>query len=224
MFPHLKFSENIIGKARLFGRVKSNQLSLSNKKNRQIHSEELLRKTNQLKADWINHISERDNQGLAPLDKDVEPVFLKINPSLLEDVSFDLEIFQIEIISQEDDGFIIGASLDNLKTLEDKIKTFGLARRGGEIMADFWEIIEGNRESWKPKHILSASLLEKWDTILDEQLYEVEVAVAFDKPIGKEPDTTKKGGPKRLEKYRAKLEKRDDFLMERQNHFERFVN
>lgn len=224
-FPHLKFSENLIGKARFSGGGNLHPESVRNKKFRQKYSQSLLVKTNQLKAEWLSHISERKNNGLAPLDEKIEPIFLKINPTLLEDLSFDLESFKIEIISQEDDGFIVGASLDNLITLEEKIRLFGKDERGGAKIADFWEIIEGDRESWKPKHILSAELFEKWNTILDNQTYYIEVAIAFAKPVAKEPDNTKKQGlESRKKKYREKLEKRDEHLMERQTHFEKFVN
>ena len=37
------------------------------------------------------------------------PVFLQINPDIIN-AQFDLETFGIEIISEEADGFIIGAS------------------------------------------------------------------------------------------------------------------
>jgi hypothetical protein len=224
-FPHLKFSENLIGKARFTGGGKSHPDSVINKNNRQQYSQSLLGKTNQLKSDWLSHISERNTQHLAPLDENIEPIFLKINPSLLEDLGFDLENFHIEIISQEDDGYIVGASLDNLKTLEEKIRLFAENKRGGGRIADFWEIIEGNRETWKPNHILSAELFEKWNTISETQIYQVEVAIAFAKPIAKEPDATKKKGLElRQKKYREKLEKRDELLMARQIHFEKFVD
>ncbi len=223
-FPHLKFSENLIGKARFIGGGKPHSDSLKNKNNRQGHSQTLLEKTNQIKTEWQNHITERKNLNLAPLDEKIEPIFLQINPSLLEDLSFHLESFQIEIISQEDDGFIIGASLDNLQTLEEKIQQFADNKSGSAKIADFWKIIEGNRETWKPKHVLSTELFGKWDTISDSLLYQVEVSIAFDKPIGKEPDANKKGGIKRLEKHRTKLAERDALLMERQSHFENFVN
>lgn len=142
----------------------------------------------------------------------------------MEDLGFDLESFRIEIISQEDDGFIVGASLDNLKTLEEKIKLFSKEERGGEKIADFWEIIDGNREFWRPKHILSAELFENWSTISELQTYQVEVAIAFTKPAPKEPDSTKKHGLKsRQKKYREKLEKREELLIKRQTHFEEFV-
>lgn len=223
-FPHLKFSENVIGKARFFGGGKTHDTTLRNKQNRKAYSEALLTNTSRIKTEWINHITQRSDQDLAPIDGNIQPIFLQINPSLLEDAGFDLESFQIEIVSQEENGFIIGASLDNLRTLEAKIQLFAQNQRGGGFVAEFWQIIAGNREAWKPQYILSDELFKNWKTISDTQIYQVEVAIAFDKPIGKEPDATKRGGGKRLEKFRAQLVERDALLMERQTHFENFVN
>jgi hypothetical protein len=223
-FPHLKFSENLLGKARLIGGGSPHSMSTFNKKNRQEVSRTFLLKTNKLNEKWQEHIADRENQNLAPLADNIEPIFLKINPSLLEDLWFNLEKYQIEIISQEEGGYIIGASLDNLKTLEDKIRLFSENKRGGGGIADFWEIVEGNRENWRPEHILSPELLKKWNTISDIEIYRIEVAIAFDKPIPAEPDSTKRGGPKRVQKYKDKILERDKLLLDRQLHFENFVN
>ncbi|MFP5437256.1 MAG: S8 family peptidase [Bacteroidia bacterium] len=221
-FPHLKFSENIVGRAR-FKTPTGAERSKENKENRQGHSQDLLRKTSVLSSEWINHVSERETLGFATLDENIQPIFLQINEALLSDFKFDLQSFGIEIISEEENGFIIGASLDNLRSLEEKIRDFVSAERGSGRIADLWQIIDGSREEWKPKHILSPELLEKWNTIDDFQTYNIEVSIAFDKPVGKEPDATKRGGQTRLKKYREKLIKRDEFLGKRQTHFEEFI-
>ena len=222
-FPHLKFSEKLVGRARINGGGGKNPITEKNKRNRQGHSQSLLGKTSTLNSEWTNHISEREALSLAPLDENIEPIFLKINPDLLTDVNFSLQNFGIEIISEEENGLIVGASLDNLRSLEDKIRGFIDTERGSGKIADLWEIIDGNREEWKPQRILSPELFEKWDIIEDNQVYGVEVSIAFDKPIGKEPDVTKQGGEARLRKYREQLIERDNLLEERQTHFENFV-
>jgi hypothetical protein len=223
-FPHLKFSENIIGRARFSGGSNANQKTNDNKQNRNVHSQQLLGNTNKLKSEWSNYLFERENLKLAPLNEEVKPIFLQINPDLLNDLKFDLQFLNIEIISEEDDGFIIGASLDNLKTLEEKILEFGDKIYGSEKVADLWQIVDGNREDWKPLHILSRELLNKWNTLNDNENYQIEVSVAFDKPIGKEPDSTKKGGENRLKKYNERLIERDRLYDEREEDFIRFIN
>lgn len=221
-FPHLKFVQKISGKPRFHGGGAENPITKDNKDNRQKHSDFLKRKTEKLKADWHNSFRSRKSEGLADIDENTTPIFLQINPELIN-AEFDLESFGIEIISEEDDGFIVGASFDNLKSLEEKISGFVTKKHKTGQIADFWEIIEGNREIWRPEHILSEQLFINWNKIQENEKYFVEVSVAFAKSIGKEPDITKKGGEKRFKKYQDKLIERDDLLFERQEHFDKFI-
>ncbi|MBN1181617.1 MAG: S8 family serine peptidase [Bacteroidales bacterium] len=221
-FPHLKFIQKITGKPRFPRGGSENPITRENKENRQVHGNFLKQKTGKLKSDWYNSIKKRQSEGLADIDENTTPIFLQINPDLIN-AQFDLESFGIEIISEEADGFIIGASYDNLKSLEEKINGFMSQEHGTGGIADFWKIIDGDRDIWKPEHILSEYLFSNWSKIQDAENYLVEVSVAFAKPIGKEPDASKQGGEARLKKYREDLIKRDDILAERQTHFEKFI-
>ena len=221
-FPHLKFIRKIAGKPRFHRGGAENPITRENKENRQVHGNFLKQKTSKIKSDWYNSIKNRQSEGLADIDENTAPIFLQINPDIIN-AEFDLESFGIEIISEEDDGFIIGASFDNLKSLEEKINGFFTKDHGTGGIADFWKIIDGDREIWKPKHILSEYLFSNWSKIQDRENYLVEVSVAFAKPIGKEPDASKQGGAARLKKYREDLINRDDLLTERQTHFEKFI-
>ncbi|NOU16265.1 MAG: S8 family peptidase [Bacteroidales bacterium] len=221
-FPHLKFIQKLTGKPRLQGGGGDNEITLQNKTNRQSHSDTLKRSTSKIKSEWEATIATRRTQGLAEIDVSTTPVFLQINPDIII-AEFDLESFGIEIISEEDNGFIIGASFDNLRSLEEKINGFVTEEHGSGKIAEFWQIIEGNNEVWKPEHVLSEYLLSQWPKIDDNKNYPLEVSIAFAKPIGKEPDITKRGGPKRLEAYEEKLLKREELSMERQTHFEAFI-
>ncbi len=222
-FPHLNFAQKIQGKPRFTGGGNPNAKSEYNKNNRPVHSAKLSGNTSNIKTNWSKSFTTRSNENLAEINEEVVPVFLQLNPELIIH-DFDLKSFGIEIISEEDDGFIIGASLDGLKSLEEKINGFINEEYGSGKIADLWQIIDGNREEWKPKHILSDELFEKWDDIQDDIEYELEVSIAFDRPMGKEPDPSKQGGQKRLEKYRSALIERDDLLIERENNFGAFIN
>lgn len=222
-FPHLKFIQKITGTPKLHGNGETNPQTLANKQNREGHSRFLKRSTNTLKTNWLGTIQERAELNLPPLDSDTIPVFLQINPDILTS-DFDLEKFGIEIISEENNGFIIGASFDGLQSLEQKINDFITSEHGSGKIADLWEIVDGNNELWKPEHILSEELWEKWNDIDDDTNYQLEIGVAFAKPMGKEPDPTKQGGQTRLNKYRQKQEERDDLLMEREGSFRDFIN
>ena len=218
-FPHLKFAGKIEGKPILFGGGTSKQ-SDENRKNRHIHATNLLGTTSQIQLDWEDFISKRVKLGLPELEKDIIPVFLQINPGILSG-QFDFLDYGIEIISEEENGFIVGASLDNLRSLEQKINGFTTSTTSTGKIADLWQIINGNREQWRTEHILSPSLLKDWPNILDDQMYPIEVSLAFDKPLKKEPSPRFK---KRLEIYQAERERRDDEMMSRQIHFEKFIN
>jgi hypothetical protein len=220
-FPHLKFLQKIVGKPRLNGGGASNPLSAQNKDNRQGHFGYLSGRTSQIKTEWDNEINQREQKNLAPLDSDVIPVFLKINPDLII-YNFDLKQFGIEVISEEEDGYIIGASLDGFASLNDKINKFVNEQHGGGKIADFWEIIEGKQ--WKPEHVLSDYLKTIWRDINDDRVYNLEVGVAFDKPIGKVPDPNTRNYDNKLQKYRLEQIERDNRFDERQEEFEKFVN
>lgn len=220
-FPHLKFLQKVTGKPRLNGGGAPNPHTLQNKENRQGHFGYLSGRTSQIKTEWDNQINQREQQDLAPLDSDIIPIFLKINPDLIL-YDFDLKLFGIEVISQEDDGYIIGASLDGFKTLDEKINNFLGEVWGSAKIADFWEIIDGKQ--WKPDHILSDYLKATWRDIIDDRVYSLEVGVAFDKPIGKVPDPTKRDYENKLQKFRDEQIERDKRFDERQEEFEKFIN
>lgn len=222
-FPHLNFIQKVTGKPRLFGGGETSERTKYNKANRQEHRGYLSRNISSLKDDWVNLVSERENNELAKFDKDIVPLFLQLNTDLFNK-EFDLQSLGIEIISEEDDGFIIGASLDGFRSLEEKINEFVNKKYGSGIIADLWQIISGNREEWKPKLILSEELLSKWDDIVEERMYNIEVSIAFDKPLGKEPDANKQGGDTRLEKYRQLQIEREGRLMNRENSIDEFIN
>nr|WP_294928993.1 S8 family peptidase [uncultured Flavobacterium sp.] len=220
-FPHLKFLQKVTGKPRLHGGGAPNEQSLRNKENRSGHFGYLSGRTTKLKTDWQNQINKREELQLAPLDADVIPIFLKINPDIIG-YDFDLKQFGIEVISQEEEGFIIGASLDGFNSLNEKIQKFLDDERGGAKIADFWEIVEG--KNWKPIHILSEKLKSIWRQIDEKLLYKLEVGVAFDKPIGKIPDPLVRGYLNKLQRYEEEQIERDQRFDERQEEFEKFIN
>lgn len=222
--PHLKFVNKIQGKPRFKSIGSQSEKTKKNKKHRKPHSSYLNKRLVSAKNDWSIDFEKREEKNLAPLDKELIPVFLQINPHLLSEISFDLQKFGIEIISEEEEGYIVGASFDGLKALEKKIEGFVEKEHGTAKIADLWEIKDGNRRDWKPKHILSEKLYSEWSNINEHQTYKVEVGIAFDKPLGKEPDPTKQGGQKRLQEYRKQQILRDESQMKRETHFDDFID
>ncbi len=217
-FPHLKFINKIEGKPRVRGGGGTHEISQKNKDNRQNHRDNLFFATNNIKNDWSSSIIQRENESFAYLDPEIIPIFLQINPSSINSF-FDLKYLGIEIISEEENGYIIGASLDGVRLLESKINDFEQKNRGSGKIADLWQIVDGNREDWKPKHILSEELFAKWSLIDENALCKVEVGIAFDKPLRTKPKSIKA-----LENYKREAAERNNQFDLRIAHFENFIS
>jgi Subtilase family len=222
-FPHLNFIQKITGRPRLFGGGNVDERSKANKANRQAHSKYLTNAADLLTNNWQARLQERRTDGLTELPEDVIPVFLQIDPNVLG-YGLDLTPFGIEIISEEEDGFILGASMDSLRTLRQKILDFDQEKYGSSAIAQLWEIFTGNRNEWLPERILTDDLLALWPDIEDSNMYNVEVSIAFDRPLKKRPDVSRLGGAKKLLEYEAALRSRDDLLIKRETHFENFIS
>ncbi|REG99149.1 S8 family peptidase [Flavobacterium aquicola] len=220
-FPHLKLAQKITGSPRLFGGGDKSQRSKENIENRRYHANHLNQQTNQLKQLWDENIVKRQELGLPDLNPNIVPVFLKVDPS-----SFDVEAafagFNINVISENEDGYIIGASFDGLQGLREKINRF-LEEKGRDKdqASQLWEIL--SEKKWRTEYILSEALLREWDTIIDEELYIVDVAIACYKQIMQEPDPKVRGYDKKIQEYRSQLIAKDELFAERQSDFERFV-
>ena len=89
-FPHIEFIQKIQGKPRFFGGGSTAPITAENKSNRQAHSEKLQRWTDDNKSDWIDCFQERESLGLAEINEEIIPIFLKINPKEISS-DFDLE-------------------------------------------------------------------------------------------------------------------------------------
>lgn len=220
-FPHLNFIEKIKGVPRRGRLISTDERSEYNKGHRSEHSTELNSNINSLKENWQENNRNRVDENLPPLNPDIIPVFLQLNPKIISD-DFDLKSFNIEIISEEEEGFIIGASLDNLNALTEKIQLFSEEKHGGGKIADFWQIIDGNQ--WRPEHILSEELFNRWSDIDDAVEFVLDVGIAFDKPIMPVPDRSKQGGVARFDRYSEVLEERDALFDTRVDEFESFIS
>src|SRR5260221_434281 len=163
-FPHLQLRNQLSGfyKFRKSPR-KPGETTKENLKNRQVHGQNLKNSVDQLFAAWTNNVDQREEGGLPALpDPNVVPIFLQVDPN-----AFDVEGmkgFGIEIISEEEGGFIIGASSDNFLSLKAKIDIFlSEQTRSKNQAAQLWQINTGTQ--WRVDQILSDDLKAKWNQI-----------------------------------------------------------
>lgn len=232
-FPHLQLKRKIDGLYRPKkggGKKEVNLTTQANLANRRGHGNTLLTNVNHLSEYWANNLKARIDQELPELpDSEVVPVFLQIDTQ-----DFDVESLKslgIEIIAEEENGFIIGASADNFKSLRKKIDKFikqeGLFKNKA---SQLWQINDGVQ--WRIEQILSDDLRVKWDQIKDNDQFVVDVGIACYIRISNQPekkdDVTEEKYQESLERWRNKRDnfekQRDAIAIKRQTEFEKFVS
>lgn len=231
-FPHLELPKRIDGlhkPRRQGGTREPNPLTLGYLNDRKTHGNNLLGNIDNLSQQWKSGIEQRAKLDLPDLpNPNVQPVFLQIDSNEFDIES--LKTFGIEVIAEEEDGFIIGASSDNFKSLKEKVAKF-IAEEGKykNQASRLWKIVEG--EQWRIDQILSDELREKWHLIQDGDELVVDVGIACyvrisDQP-GKNKDETDEKFQQRLQRWRDRKEqteiKRDEIAIKREDEFEKFV-
>jgi len=177
-FPHIQLRLTIEGRAASPpGRAgKKNQITLVNLNNRQGHGSKLRNSVESLIFSWQETQEEQEQEGKPSFKS--RRIILQIDPDSFNPDG--LKSYGIELIADTEDGYIIGASVDlELSELQKKIEKFISEQRGGNTVAQIWEIIDGKK---KPELIFSSTLFtelyKNWVPIKEEQIYTVDVGVA----------------------------------------------
>lgn len=178
-FPHLTLKQKLDGRYQFSGmriEKKFEEQTLANLQNREAHGNNLLTATKALSEDYTTFLKEREEQGLpAAFDENTVPVFLQVDPK-----DFDIESlkgFGIEIVSEEDEGFIIGANGDNFIKLTERIDLFIKEQGQTKNTSMLWQIVQGIQ--WRVDYILSEELKEKYVAgIKDTDEFIVDISVA----------------------------------------------
>lgn len=204
--------------------------SFANRGNRDGHGRRLKSSVSSIISDWQTTLEKRRQEGLPDIPA-LPSFLLQVDPK-----SFDvdtLKSFDIEVILELEDGYILGASADaELTKLQEKIEKFLAEEYGGGKVAEIWKILEGKFE--RLEYILSPDLLAKWDQIMDGQTYTVDVSIAcvgLNPKFSKYPVQNKNEDPEKYARRVAKwIDKRDQteqewdqLQYERECDFENFV-
>lgn len=228
--PHLQLRNTYTGiyKSKSAGSQKKSPKTEYNKANRKSHGAALSIKLGNLEGFWLSNLEQRKKDGFPDLpEQNIIPILLQF------DSSFDIESLKglgVEIVLEEENGFVVGATAVNFYSLKDRINA--LENESGKYknqLAKLWDIEDGVK--WKLEHILSEELSSKWDKIGDEEIYILDAAIAcyVKQPLRpvKEEDETNEKYQKRLDNWQLKQrsisEERDDIAFSRQDLLEEFV-
>ncbi len=179
-FPHLNLKRKLRGAYHFTGipiEKKIDPITLGHLGNRQTHGDQLNLGAASISSEYAAFLEERKQNGLPDaFSEEILPVFLKVDPR-----DFDIEAlkgFGIEIVSEEENGFIIGANADKFSSLAKKIQDFiDKKGRSKDQAAKLWEIIQGSQ--WRADYILSEELRERYPAgIADNEMLVVDISIA----------------------------------------------
>lgn len=196
-FPHLTIKQKLDGRYQ-FARRRIEKIILpqteANLNNRAGHGSLLTHAIQTLSNEHTEFLNERNAHGLPQVfDENIVPIFLQVDPK-----DFDIESlkgFGIEIVSEEQDGFIIGANTDNFNSLSNKIEKFiNIDGKFKDQAAKLWQIVNGTQ--WRIDYILSDELKSKYISgIVDDEQFTLDISIACylklpDRPIKVEAETS----------------------------------
>lgn len=230
-FDHLLLPKRLAGTAKLTGRSKGHDQTKANKESYKLHSGYLNGKVQRIKEQWETRRGNRVES--APSLPEEVPLLIKIDPS------FDLDrlrsSFDFEIVSEQEDGFIIVAAKDFAFTkLLSTIQNFAGSKHGGGAAASLHDLSDEEDQSNRLRRILSDDLYLHWSELDDSATYTVDVAieclgkVKAPAAVEREEGESAKKFHTRQQKYNEKLkvayQQWDTLRMERETLFENFVS
>jgi hypothetical protein len=196
--------------------------SIENLQNRSTHASNLNGSVSILASEWNSNLEGINDTPIGEhIDPRVVPIFLKVDIK-----SFDIEAlkgFGIEIISQEDEGLIIGASVDAFEKLKLRIERF--SNDLNVSTAYLWEI--NNGLGWKREFVLSPELNGKLDRLRDDDVLELDISIACNLPVANKPlkreNESDERYATRLNKWEVKARQRDELQIGRYDQFEAII-
>ena len=212
-FPHLNLKQKLDGRYQFAGRRIEKTVdpqTETNLLNRQSHGVQLSGASQAVLQDYGSFLNQREEQGLPRVfDENIVPLFLQVDPK-----DFDIESlkgFGIEIVSEEENGFIIGANTDNFQSLAEKIDKF--INEDGKFKdqaAKLWQIVQGTQ--WRVDYILSEGLREKYIAgIADQEQFTVDISVACYLKLPERPVRVESESDEEYALARSKYDQKNQF-------------
>lgn len=150
--------------------------TIDNRKNRGAHSGTLRGQVASVTANWHMRLDARTQAGLPAIDKGI-PLLLQIDPTL--DIDDLRHYFGFEIISEQDDGFVIVASEDeSLAYFQEKLNDFIGTVEGSAGIAKIHELREDLTSEERLKRILTERLFAELPLLDTDAQYIVDISIS----------------------------------------------
>lgn len=205
-FPHLSLVLRYDGDAR-FPQLRIPPIAATKaaQDDRAGHSGGISTSASKVSTDWKLRVSSREQENLPVLPKDI-PLLLEVDTMLdLEELG---RLFGFELISEEEEGFVIVASEDiDLVALLARLKDFSGGVTGSASVAKIHKLHEDTDQTLRLAHILSERFQEIWPNLDDagDYIVDVGVACAGKVQIPNRPNEPTRGGPESEESWGKRL-------------------
>lgn len=199
-FPHLPLILRYDGPAR-FPQIPitGDPRTKLNKDNRSGHSGGLATSAATVSSAWKLRVTDREQANLPVLPKNV-PLVLEVDTAL--DLDELRKFFGFELVSEQEDGFVIVASDDlDLNLFRAKLQEFIGKATGSATVANVYRLEDDPDQSKRLARILSERLLSIWPTLDENEDYVVDVGVAC---VGQIQIPPQPGTPKRDRRWSDK--------------------
>lgn len=151
-------------------------LTKTNRTNRATHSTKLNGQVGTVTTNWRTKLDARTQAGLPAIDKGI-PLLLQIDPTL--DIDDLRHYFGFEIISEQDDGFVIVASEDeSLAYFQQKLNDFIGTVEGSAGIAKIHELREDLTSEERLRRILTERLFAELPQLDTDAPYIVDVSIS----------------------------------------------
>ena len=176
-FEHLPLVRREDGPARYARpRFFDSPQTITNRANRGAHSASLGGQVTSVTANWRMKLDARTQAGLPAIDKGI-PLLLQIDPTL--DIDDLRHYFGFEIISEQDDGFVIVASEDeSLAYFQEKLNDFIGTVEGSAGIAKIHELREDLTSEERLQRILTDRLFAELPLLDTDAPYIVDVSIS----------------------------------------------
>ena len=174
-FAHLPLPLRYRGDALIRGGGGQAAQTRSNRTNFSAHAGSLRGSAASATGAWQQRLSDRQREGLPAAPKGM-PVLLQVDTNL--DLDALREKFGFEIVSEQEDGFVIVASEDiQLGELVAMINAYSTDTFGSATVASIHRLLDDPSQDERLRRLLSDVLYLAWPTIRDDQVYICDLGI-----------------------------------------------
>jgi hypothetical protein len=175
-FEHLPLVLRRTGPARFTGGGEADPLTAANRANRQDHAQNLATSAGEWSTNWVAQQNTRTEANLPAIPAGI-PLLLKVDPNL--DIDELRKRFEFEVVSEEEDGFVIVASADiSLQTFQEVIGNFAGEVRGSATVSSIHGIDTDPNQKERLTRLLSEKLMAEWAEIDDGADYVIDFGIS----------------------------------------------